>query len=126
MLAAPMRSSLPQIRFPNSDGPRVQFEVKRAVRARIEPRTARLTVRMGQDTPESISHPHQQAYRHAHYVNGGAVRRVASALRVTAVARAGRIAGIGTGNIKSSALRAGSTLASGRIEQGTGPSLLNP
>ncbi len=89
--------------------PQVHFEVNRVVRARIEPRTARLAVRMGKIRVHPFHYPQQQAYRHARYVNGGAVRRVASALRVTAVARAGRIGGIGTGNVKTSALRAGST-----------------
>jgi hypothetical protein len=52
------------------------------------------------------------------------ILRGAAALRVTAAVRAGRLGGIGTGNIKSSALRAG-PIPSGRIEQGTGPSLHN-
>lgn len=52
------------------------------------------------------------------------VLRGAAALRVTAAVRAGRLGGIGTGNIKSSALRAG-PIPSGGIEQGTGPSLQN-
>lgn len=54
-------------------------------------------------------HPHRRACQHARYVNGAAVLRGAAALRVTAAVRAGRLGGIGTGNIKKTALRAGST-----------------
>jgi hypothetical protein len=54
-------------------------------------------------------HPHRRACQHASYVNGAAVLRGAAALRVTAAVRAGRLGGIGTGNIKKTALRAGST-----------------
>lgn len=57
MLGAPIRSSSPRMRFPHSDGPRVHFEVKRAVRGSMRARTARLAVQMGQDTPKSISPP---------------------------------------------------------------------
>jgi hypothetical protein len=47
MLGAPMRSSLPQTRFPRADGPREHFEGNDAVRPRMEPRTALIYTQMG-------------------------------------------------------------------------------
>lgn len=66
MLAAPMRSSLPQIRFPHSDAPRVHFEGKRAVRGSMRARTARLTVPTGQVPLNPFPHPHRRACQRAH------------------------------------------------------------
>lgn len=109
-LCLPLRYALhrPTMRFPHWNDPRVISKANGAVCARIWPRTAPIRAQMGPLPLNPFSHPQLKAYPHARSVNGDAVRRVASALRVTAAMRAGRIEGIGTGNIKSSALWAGS------------------
>ena len=101
MLAAPMRSSLPQMRYPHSDGPRVHFEAKRAVRGSMRARTARLAVEMGQDTPKSIFPPSPPSLPAFSLCQ----RRCRPPRRygpcgVTAAPSAGYLGGIGTGNIK--------------------------
>lgn len=105
------------MRFPHSNG---SWAIRRdfdAVRRRIQPDTALIYAGMGPTSPILVPHPQRQAYRHAPSVNGDAVLRVASVLRMTAVARAGRIGASGREHLRPPCGRVRSLWPAARIEQ---------
>lgn len=84
-------------------------EAKRTVCGSIRAHKVRLAVRMDQLPLKQLPHPTNKPASVLTLSTPWSVLHSVSALRGTVAPSAGRLGGIGTGNVKTSALRAGST-----------------